>query len=496
MTTNSTILTRDIISQDIVLYQHTPDYSECKFTRDQFLNMVDYWKVLLVEKYQAGPGKKIIVDSRYLYYFSAVFAVWELGMTLIVDWNHARDEQDLDSKEYSMHKDIDYIICHDPYIDPTSPGYHHWDLKRNQRYCKQIISDKEFDTYQVVNPDNYYSTARAIFATPDTIAIQTATSGSTGMPSLKQISHKHVYLQARRLADLLNFSETDKTLHSVSLHHGASACYHCLPSFMKAKEHYILWTNIDIPEELHFRSNYIDKYKINKIFLYTTQQLLTFLKDIPQVNHTVDITTLFRITDTVSSLAQEKNISKIYSTFGDTSIGYGFLIKIWSKLDNLLQHDVKCMGPKRDDFFDLKVENGHLYVKSLDIDLPEWRTSHDEFEYKDNNYYFHGRGHTYRFGDEWVNHGELESKLIEFFPEKDGIETATIVMDHEQQEIYLAIWRPDPAAEEKFLQWISRRYQQLHISKLGRNLIAQNFMGSRKISRQKLREHFRKQSQL
>ena len=495
MQSTATLLTRDLISQNITLFQHTQEYVELKFTRDQFFDMIDYWKVLLVEKYQAGPGKKIIVDSRYLYYFSAVFAVWELGMTLIVDWNHAYNEKDLDSKEYSLHGDIDYIICHDPYITPTDPNYQPWDLKRNQRYCKQIISDKEFDTYQIVNPDNYYSTARAIFATPETIAIQTATSGSTGVPSLKQISHKQVYLQARRLADLLDFSETDKTLHSVTLHHGASACYHCLPSFMKVNEHYILWTNPDSPEEIRFRSAYIEKYKINKIFLHTTHQLLTFLKDTPRLTHDVSITTLFRITDAVSQLAQEKNISKIYSTFGDTNIGYGFLIKIWTKHDDPLQHDVKCMGPKRDDFFDLKVENSHLYVKSPSIDLNEWRTSCDEFEYKDNNYYFYGRGHTYRFNDEWINHGEIESKLIEFFPEEEGMETASIVMDNEQQEIYLAIWRPDPDAEEKFLQWIDQRYQNLCINKIDRNLIPENFMGSRKISRQKLREHFRRSTQ-
>jgi acyl-coenzyme A synthetase/AMP-(fatty) acid ligase len=492
MSYNQTVLSRNIIADYATFYQH--DYhsgQELKFTRDQFVDMVNYWKIFLVEKYQAGPGKKIIIDSRYLYYFTAVFAVWELGMTLIVDWNHAYSESDLDSKEYGMHGHIDYIICHEPYINPESVNYAHWDLQRNKKYCQHVISDKEFDTYTIQNPSQFTEIAHNILANPDGIAIQTATSGSTGMPNLKQISHKHVCLQAYRLTELLNFGPTDSTLHSVTLHHGASACYHFLPSFIQAKDHYILFTDVQNQKEIDHRSNYIIKHKINKLFLYTTQQLTSYLESTPVVEHQIDITTLFRITDNVVALAKQKNIATINSTFGDTNIGYGILIKSWTKSDDLSQHNVTCMGPRRDDFFDLKIENGHLYVKSPAISLNDWRTSCDRFELKDGLYYFFGRDNVYRIGDEWVNHGQIEAKLLEFFPEQNGVETATIVIDNEQQQVYLAIWGKNDLGELAFNDYIKSTYKQLRINKTVRELDPNQFMGARKISRQKLRECFR-----
>jgi acyl-CoA synthetase (AMP-forming)/AMP-acid ligase II len=490
---NQEILSRDIINNDITLYQHhSITNQEFKFTRDQFVDMINYWKMLLVEKYQAGPGKKIIVDSRNLYYFSAVFAVWELGMTLIVDWNHAHSQQDLNNQEYSMHGDIDYIICHEPYIDSNNNFYHHWDLERNKKYCQHIISDKEFDDYTIQNPSKYKEISESILAKSGTIAIQTASSGSTGSSKLIQISHKDVCLQAYRLTDLLGFCDNDNTLHNVTLHHGASACYHFLPSFIRAKNHFILWTNESSQAEIDYRAKYINQHQINRLFLYTTQQLLKYLESTPHVEHRVDITTLFRITDRVAAIAKEKNISSIKSTFGDTTIAYGFLVKTWSRDDNLVTHDVTDMGPQRDDFFDFKIENGHLYVKSVGLGSDEWKTSQDKFDLRNNRYYFLGRDNIYRIGDEWINHGVIENKLLEFFPEHNGVETATIVFDNEQQHIYLAVWKEDLDNEQKFIEWIHYQYKQIKISKIARGLDVEKFIGARKISRQKLREYFRR----
>jgi acyl-coenzyme A synthetase/AMP-(fatty) acid ligase len=488
------ILCRDIINTDVMFHQHDRfARKEFKFTRNQFIDMVNYWKVLLVEKYGAAPGKKIIIDSRYLYYFTAVFAVWELGMTLIVDWNHAYSEKDLDSAEYTMHGHIDYIICHGPYIDPTSELYQHWDLQRNKKYCKHIISDNEFDTYVIQNPSRFIEISQAILPKPTDIAIQTASSGSTGTPKLKKISHKEVCLQAYRLTHLLEFDPEDNILHSVTLHHGASACYHFLPSFIRAKNHHILWTNEASREEIDYRAGYIIDYQINKLFLYTTQQLSTYLDYTPPVNHKVDITTLFHITDSIAAEAKKKNISSIKSTFGDTTIGYGFLIKIWRQDHDLNDHDVSCMGPRRDDFFDLKIENGHLYVKSPALNINEWKTSQDKFEFRNDQYYFLGRDNAYRIGDEWINHGEIESTLLRYFPAHQGVETATVIVDNDQQQVYLAIWKDDSINESLFLDWINSRYKQLRINKIARGIGVNEFMGARKISRQKLREYFRSQ---
>jgi hypothetical protein len=82
----SNILSRDLISPDFVLYQENFQSNEVTIIdRTQFVSMIDYWKMLLVEKYQAKPGQTVMLEFNLTnaYYYSAVFAVWELGMIMI-----------------------------------------------------------------------------------------------------------------------------------------------------------------------------------------------------------------------------------------------------------------------------------------------------------------------------------------------------------------------------------------------------------------------------
>jgi hypothetical protein len=280
------------------------------------------------------------------------------------------------------------------------------------------------------------------------------------------------------------------SLHTNNLHHGASACYHFLPSMMMAKEHWILNSKFSTDDELKNLTDLVIDKKINKLFLYTPSKMLSWLNATPKVSHQVDITTLYYCPRNMVNLAKEKNVRLIKSVFGDTTIGYGFLVKTVDCTQLLDNYEPNCIGPKLDDFFDFDIQDRSLYIQLTGLGQSQWKTSHDNFELRNGQYYFLGRGTDYRINDEWINHNEIESKVSELF-DVNNEEGATIVVDNEEQQVYLAVWINNLSAEKDLDLWLGRRYRSVYISKRSNNLNKKDFMGARKISRPALREYFR-----
>jgi hypothetical protein len=488
------VLSRHHINPEICFHQWNIYNDEITtFDYSQICSMIDYWKFMLVERYDARPGKTVMIEfnNTNIYYFTAIYAAWELGLTLIVDWPHAQSEQTCHSEVFRVHGKIDYAIVYSRQLDPTDTAfYSKWDVLRTQLHCQEIITEKDFDNYTIVDHQRYQEITTTIYATPTTQAIWTATSGSTGAPKQQRIDHNSVVQQAKRLCTHLNFEINTTTLHTNNLHHGASACYHFLPSMMMGKDHWIFCSKFD-NADLTLLNNLIVEKKINKLFLYTPDKLLSWLQSAPILKHQVDITTLYYCTKEIVQLSKEKNVRLIKSVFGDTTIGYGFLVKTVDCRESLDHYEANKIGPKLDDFFDFKIEKNSLYVSIPGLNINDWRTSYDTFELKDNQYYFLGRGTDYRINHEWINHQEIEDKIKSLF-DVDGEEGATIIVDNEEQQIYLAVWIANSAAEKLLDIWMNDRYKTVYISKKSYNLNKNDFMGSRKVSRPMLREHFRK----
>lgn len=488
------VLSRHHINPEILIHQWNTDSGEITtFNYKQLCDMIDYWKYMLVEKYHASPGKTVMIEFNLtsVYYFSALYAAWELGMTLIVDWMHSNSEQMCHSKVFSIHGKIDYAIVYSKQLDPTDKKfYSEWDVLRTRLHCNQVITEEDFDNYQIVDHTQYKKVTSTVYATPTTQAIWTATSGSTGIPKQQRIDHNSVVLQAQRLCQHLDFQTGTSSLHTNNLHHGASACYHFLPSMMTAKDHWILNSMFATDSELKKLADCIVERKINKIFLYTPSKLASWLQTTTALHHPVDVTTLYYCPKDMIALAKEKNVRSIRSVFGDTTIGYGFLIKTVDCSQPLDHYEPNCIGPKLDNFFDFDIQDQSLYVRVSGTGSTEWKTSHDKFDFRDDKYYFLGRGTDYRINDEWIRHQEIESKVSELFDVNNN-EGATIVVDNEEQQVYLAIWVNNPKAEAELDRWFSQRYRGVYISKRANNLDKKDFMGARKISRPALREYFR-----
>ena len=486
------ILSRDLIPPEFVLHQENHQTNEVTIIdRRQFVSMINYWKILLVEKYQAKPGQTVLLEFNLTdaYYYSAVFAVWELGMIMIVDWPRAFSYEDATSYRMTMHGKVDFAIVYSRQVDPNDQDfYSYWNCERNRLNCNTVLTEKEFDSYLIRDHTKFNEISQTILAAPDIDAVWTASGGTTGNPKQIKIVHKEIVLQAKRLITHLNFSVGENSLHTNNLHHGASMCYHFLPSFMTSKNHYVYNGDPTIDSNYYQDlSNYIVNRKINKVLLYSSEKLINFLLHTPRLDHNLDIVTLFYVTNQCVELLHEKNVSSIRNVFGDTTIGYGFLVKVVDKNTDPITYVTNRIGPKLDDFFDFKIKDDYLYIKATGLGETEWKTSLDKFKLINNDYHFYGRGTRYRICDEWINLGEIDNKVAECFPD-DG---ATVVIDNEEQQLYLSVWKANLEGEQIFSNYLKVKYQHIKVSKIARGLDVTEYTGSRKVDRQKLMQYFR-----
>ena len=491
----SNLLSRELISKDFLLIQENHLTGEkIEINRNQLCEMIDFWKILLCEKYDAKPGQTVMLEFNLtnVYYYSAIFAVWELGMIMIVDWPHAYSYEDATSYRMTMHGKVDFAILYHRQTDPNDKDfYSYWDFERNRLNCNHIVTDKDFDSYTIQDHDLVAKKLSTVVVKDDDYAVWTASGGTTGLPKQIKITHREIVLQAQRLCKHLNFQPGENTLHTNNLHHGASMCYHFLPSFMMSKNHYVI--NGSWRQGTKFFNalcNYIVDKKINKVLLYSSTNLINFLTHVKPLQHHLDIVTLFYVNKQCIELLREKNIASIRNVFGDTTIGYGFLVKVVNQATDPSTYVVSQIGPKLDDFFDFKIEDGYLHVKAVGLGETEWRTSHDKFALIDNNYHFYGRGNNYRIGDQWINLGDIDKKVAEIFSD-DG---ATVVIDNEEQQIYLSIWKQNANAEVEFDRYLTTTYENVAVNKIARDLDPYEYTVSRKIDRQKLLRYFRKMS--
>lgn len=486
------ILSRDLISPDFVLCQeHLSSGEKFQLSRDKFCDMIDYWKILLVEKYQARPGQTVMLEFNLTdaYYYSAVFAVWELGMIMIVDWPHAYSYEDATSYRMTMHGKVDFAIVYSKQTDPNDKQFFSfWDYERNKLNCNVIVTEQDFDNYQIQDHNKASQILNTVYASPESDAVWTATGGTTGLPRQIKITHREIVLQTLRLCKHLNFQPNENTLHTNNLHHGASMCYHFLPSFIKSKNHYVFNHNNDGEYYKNLCKYVVDK-QVNKILLYNSEKLICFLKELPKIDFHLDIVTLFYVNDQCIRLMQEKNIASIRNVFGDTTIGYGFLVKIVDQSTDVSQYVTNRIGPQLDDFFDFDIIDGYLYVKAIGLGESQWKTSYDRFEKIDNNYYFYGRGTSFRIGDEWINLGDIDKVAHDLF----GVDGATVVIDNEEQQLYLSVWNQSQSAEKAFTQYLDKTFDNVKVNKIARHLNPVEYTVSRKIDRQKLMRYFRQQ---
>lgn len=484
MYNNNKIVTRHCVNPDILIRRHNLDGTPTRsWNYQEFSDMVNFWKVMLVEKYDPKPGQKAFVyGTPGIHYYTALFAAIELGLVMIIDWPHCRSEEDFNSYKVNMFGKLDFVITEKiDFLQPNHPEFRPWEHARNTQLTKTQVYFDELDTYTIQDNSRYEEIANRIVPKPGDIMLEYCSSGTTGTPKKLHETHQKIYRMAERLGKYFGYKADDKCLHTNNIHHGASLCYYWLPTFMICREHYSQDPSVLLSLD------WIRKEKINQMFLYHPSMLLSWLVGTKPVDHEVNIVTLYQITKEVAGLMKEKNITSVQTSFGDTSIGLGFFIKKVTQDTDLASYNVTNMGPQLDDnFFLLEVRNGLLYISCPEMG-EDWRTSDDVFDLIDGNFYFKGRANLYRINNEWISLNQLTDKVNQLF----GENKAAVVVDADAQKLYLGVWEENPEAEQKFNEYLESTWQLLRLSYVLRGYTYDDFYNSRKIDNSKIRDYCR-----
>jgi hypothetical protein len=471
------ILSRNIINPDMVLYQGTEPVNFL-----QFCELIDRWKILLVERYQAKVGQKIVIE--YLIpnaeYYAAHFAAFELGLIVITEWPRAYEETDVVSPRMIMHGRIDFAIVTQDQTRPNNDNFRYWDHRRTTANVDFVITNQEFHEYVSPDPDGAQQIANTILATPEMDVCWGASGGTTGSAKQTCNSHIKMFLQSYRHIKLLNIQPTDHCLHIQNLLYGAGLWYYFLPTFMAASKHTVcLYNNV---QEI---SQTINSLKINKVQFNNLAQILNFIDETQSLEHDLEISSLFVVPQNYVNKVKAKNINTVRMVFGDTTIGGTFFIKTIDRDTIESMYEKNCLGPQADNFIELKVENGLLWA-SIPCINQEWRTTNDRFEIRDGKFYFYGRGNQYHIRGEAITLGDIDAEVERLFGA-----SATIVIDDREQKVCLAIWRDNPEAELELKQYFEKNFEKIRIDQVARGLDSSRYLASRKIDREKIRDYFR-----
>lgn len=488
------VITRHCLNKNLIIYQHNNDQQlDHAVNYDQLCDMIDYWKVLLVEKYQVSAGQTCYIDlgKQDIYYYSLFFAVCELGLAIVVDLPNVNAVADLETNyRLNMHGKIDYWFA------DSQRQVDHWNKIRFTHISVHVINPaEEFDHYTVKDHSSFGAIASAIWCTPDMPLICTSSSGTTGIPKKVIESHHKIYGMSQRMIRLLNFEASDRICHTKNIHHGSSVVLFFLPGFMACNDHLTRIWSTDPSCSTQNLIKFVVQEKSNQLFLYTTEFLTEFLQLLPPVDYKLELLTLYQITPEIIKLQKEKNVAVIRSTYGESTIGSAILLKTVAKDVDPDLYEINNMGPQLDDFYNLRITNGQLDVSIPSIHQ-DWKSSGDKFTLVNNNYYFYGRADLYRIGYTWIEIQALEREVNEHFGINNGRVNATAIIDSELQKLYLAVWMPTPDATEKFVEHLKNKYDGLAPSYIITNRDYTMFFGARKIDQERIRNYCRKKLNL
>ena len=446
---------------------------------DEISSMIDYWKTLLWEKYELRPGDSIATftsrsDPLYL---SFILASLELGLALsVVD--HVPDEMEVtnDITKQALYGDLKLAMFDEDQLDS-------WDatIQHSKKYFKHIDTLNIFYSYNIKDETLWGQIKDKIFATQDTVAINTTSSGTTGTPKVIRHNHAWVYDSALRATRTLNLKATDNILHCRQLSHGCVFDLFLLPTLMICKNHYVLNYNTYTLNEL---VDVLITKKINKVMLFTEVNKIINL--LPMINHPLDLLVLCRLQKEWVTLCKQKKINRILGVYGASEIGNLVLGPEINQASDSKSFDVYNYGPLIDDYFSIQIKPQSILVTNnkfkKTVELA------DKFELKDNHYYFYGRTTNYKINDIFFKPEDID-KIVSLHINTNFV----TVVDEEYQCIYVAVFQE---IDNTIVHQINQTLNTIYSSNIKIEFIKQvdfdEFHPGFKISMPLLRAHFRK----
>jgi hypothetical protein len=441
------IITREQINKNIIIHQ-----DDLTFDYTDFCGFIDFWKIILVEKYQATAGKTCYLNCLYLdiHWCALFFAAAELGIIILSDSpvnkaNHIHNTN-------NPFKKIDYFIT----ANPTEYRENY----NNSNLANYIIGHDEYYSYKIKNTTLYQNISNLVLCNecmPITMDYSTAPGELVHIST----SHKKASIVAKNIIKNLNLGSNDSFLHTRVNYPIFSIIFTVfLPAFIAGNkqflvnDHYRLTDNDTVVEDYNILSNFVHRNNITHVLIPTPNKILDYLTVSPAVMHSLNIITYFQITEPIINLMIEKNIKSIKGSFGDRTIGQCIFFKEVLPSTDINTYDVSAVGQHPTDIYDVKIQNEVLYIAIPEIGQ-EWKTSNDMFELVNQNYCFRGRKQLLRFDGIWFDQQSIEQLVSDFFTEQ-----VKLNFDHTNFKIQITTNCLD-SDKEKFLSLVDAQFSGL-----------------------------------
>jgi hypothetical protein len=399
------------------------------FDRDNLCNMIDYWKVLLWEKFEMRPGEKIALGTSSVgpYYISLLLASFELGLIVVVTDSMTSESVNPYHTKQSVYEDLKLCI----YDDANNTSY---SLKNNALFFKILCHIDIFDTYQIQDPELYNKLKNKLFATPNDVALHTTSSGTTGTPRVITKTHKYLIDSSTRQIKVWDFKPNDRVLHTRQISHGAVFDLFWLPSLMACREHWIYIVDYNSSSDVKEWLSIIYQNKISKIFLTSTHHCDLFLNSCQTFDYDIDIIAIGTFKDSWSQLVKEKNITRFIVSYGATELGNAVLINECnpSNADEFIKNTYYFP----DNAFEIVEYNdtSTTFVNHFDNDLQI--VLQDRWQPLDSHHWqFLGRTSNFKINDTYVTEAQLSDIVKKYIKNEFAV-----VIDTEYQDIYLAVY--------------------------------------------------------
>lgn len=462
--------------------------NDIKFDKLSLSKNIDYWKYILVTKFNAKYGESIIIGHQNLNidYLATIYAAAELSLKIvIIDYIRQDNFNNLNfvDPKTKVLSPID-IFIHDwdnEYLEKELPGFEKFNFfKRYSNRTYSIINDIESSVD--IDQDEFNRISN-IQPRKDDILIKATSSGTTNTP--KVIEHTHEFIHAVSLRNTQLYKTGNAVVHVKNLNHGASAAVTLFPAIASddVSQHFIY--SVDEDEPLTEFVELLSPYRNEVSFLsfpypYLTDKFVESSDDIGVTWPNLNLLTLSYIVESAKHAVRDKKFKSIVSIFGSTeTIGPVFTNYITTDRWDCDSRYFK----KVDDFYKIDLSNDG----KISITPPVYNSPHitnDYFTREDEFFVHQGRSDLVRINGE---HFDLAT-INKLNKENDKF---YIVVDTVSQCLYLAYWE-DISQEEinSYITEIENNFKRITVNK-SMQLIKKSFYYGIKLDNELLREYFR-----
>lgn len=452
------IITRDIINKNILFNDINQVYDFVYLDK-----LIDAYKNLLQSK-GAKQGKTIVIGTQAsIYQIALIFACAELGLIIVIvgtplPKGKVYNNPSLVDPKLKLLLPIDFFIV----WQKTETLYY-----ETFKACCQftIVIDEELLDY---TPN------KSILAQSSNTLIKCTSSGTTNTP--KVITHTHEFLYTLSKRNSIWFDK--KMGMMTNLAHGSSLAVFFLPGLMSNNVlEYYNFPNREVTELAKLcQTNNIE---LNHLLVPYTLMLDNFFSTDVLFKECI-MYTLGIIRKGWVDKINKGQAKDIISIFGTNETSGPFLI---NQASNKYFHE---NGYKLiDDFYNVEVNDKGSLIIGVPIYNKKMETF-DKFQIEDSIFFHMGRNNLYRINDLELNLSKLQVEVNKFV---DG----EIVIDSQQNNIYLAIWEKtyNEGQVKAFNNWLKSSSNGLHFVSKYKVLDYQDFLSGIKLDKELLRAYFR-----